>query len=234
MLNGSRKINTILLGIAGVSFLASPAFAGNDWIDTFSRWTPSKYKVHGGSRQACPECFSGGGGVLKITNKGGKERRAEISAKRKSTQLKYGQTKEITYRVKFGTIPNNYNIIGQYKEGSYAPGLKFATSKGGKLRVHIRRPGKRGGKGEYKGSQKSFNIGHVKKNVWYEFLIVAKRHLTNGILDIYMNGKKIFDYDGGTTIHTGSKANFKFGLYRNKTPRGAATMQVDDFRVRTK
>lgn len=208
MLSGSRNIKTILLGIAGISLLASPVLAG----------VPSGYKAHY-QNGSCPSCFSKSGNNITITNKG-KYQRVELSSKHSSRYLKYKKNydilisvKPLEHKAKFTTIFQS-KPQGGSKEPGYPsswdfnkPDFLVVATKSGKIKVRYAN-----GKG---GKSKTFNTkGRLRMGQWNDFKVRIRRSMDrDGYLQIMLNGKVIYDKKGQTASSLREASNFKFGAY---------------------
>lgn len=229
-----KRFSTTILSAALLLGSVSLSVADVKFSDHFPRWTPSKYGIAGGSKQSCPEGLSGKKGVLVVDNLKGKCRRVELYPARSSAKMPYGVKMTSEFRIKFVKIPSNHNIIHQYKQGSFPPGLKLATKGDGRVKAYIRMPGGKRVKGkEYKGKEKVISLGlKVKEGKWYDFKVEATRHLERGLVRITVNGKKYLDWRGGTTLHRGSRANFKGFAYKNKGTNGHSIAHVDSWIIK--
>jgi len=60
----------------------------------------------------------------------------------------------------------------------------------------------------------------VEKNRWYEFVVdVRWTHEDDGYFDIWIEGKKVVEYRGGTAYNDCIGPYFKMGIYRDDTPK---------------
>lgn len=219
-----RRIRAGIISLACLLSLATFASAGTVFSDSFSGGLFSKYQVRGG----CKECFSQSRGTLKVTNKSGKEKRAELWPKRRNAGTPYNKNIEWQFSVKFTKgDKNKFIIFWQTNTRPYkGPDLMLTVNRG-KIRVYVRNKGRKRG-------YATRNIGTMRVGKWMKFKIKFKRHLKNGSFQISLDGKRKWSYKGPTTQsshsgHTDSRS--KFGLYSGNSSRGKWQAEFDNLRI---
>lgn len=219
----SRRIQTVIVLLACLLSLATFASARTVFTDSFSGGGLfSRYKVRGG----CKECFSKSGGSLKVTNKGGKEKRAELLPKRKSTSTAYNKEIEWQFDVKFTQADKRkFIIFWQTNTRPFKGPDMMLTVQNGKIRAYLRN----------KGARKSYvrkNIGTAKVGKWMDFKVRFRRHLKKGYFQVVLNGRTVWTYNRGpTTQSSHSDSRTKFGLYSGGSSRGTWEALFDNLRI---
>ncbi len=222
----SRRIRTVIVSLACLLSLATFASAGTVFTDSFpGGGLFSRYKVRGG----CKECFSKSKGSLRVTNKRGRERRAELWPKRKSAGTPYNKDLEWQFDVKFTKADKKkFVIFWQTNTRPFkGPDMMLALNRG-EIRAYVRKGG----------PKKSFakkSIGKMKVGKWMDFKVRFRRHLKKGYFQVVLNNRVVWTYNRGPTTQSSRDSHLdsrtKFGLYSGKSSRGTFEAQFDNLRI---
>ncbi|MFD2247248.1 heparin lyase I family protein [Pontibacter ruber] len=69
----------------------------------------------------------------------------------------------------------------------------------------------------------SYDLGPLVKDQWVEIIIHIKQHLTDGIVQIWINGDLKLNIQGGATMFEGPYGRWKMGIYKWKWNDGGTT-----------
>lgn len=223
MTHVSLRLRTVIASLVFLLSLATFASARTVFTDSFSGGGLfSRYQVRGG----CKGCFSQKRGSLKVTNKKGKAKRAELWAKRKSAGTPYGKDMEWQFDVKFTKADKHkFIIFWQTNTRPFRGPDMMLTLNRGIIRAYVRKGGK----------NKSFqrkSLGKIRTGKWMDFKVRFRRHLKRGYFQVVINNRVVWTYDrGATTQSTSNNSRTKFGLYSGRSSRGTFEAQFDNLRI---
>lgn len=225
----SRRLWMVILSLTCLLSLATFVSARTVFSDSFSgsgsRGLSSRYQVRGG----CPECFSQNRGSLKVTNKRGREKRAELWPTRQSASTPYNKDIEWRFDVKFTKAPfNKFIIFWQTNTRPFkGPDMMLTVNKG-KIRAYVR----------HRGASRGYtakNIGYLRVGRWMDFKVRFRRHLRRGYFQVVLNNRVVWTYNNGPTTQSAHSSHrdsrTKFGLYSGSSSRDTWEAQFDNLRI---
>ncbi len=222
----SRWLWTAILSLTCLLSISTFASARTVFSDSFSGGGLfSRYEVRGG----CRECFTQRRGLLTVTNKRGRERRAELWAKRRSASTPYNEDIEWRFDVRFTKAPRNkFIIFWQTNTRPFkGPDMMLTVNKG-RIRAYLRNRGARRG-------YATKNIGRLRVGQWMDFKVRFRRHMRKGYFQVVLNNRVVWTYDDGPTTqstHSGHRdSRTKFGLYSGSSSRATWEADFDNIRI---